>query len=117
MNTVALKNHLLQIFDNLIDALRLYGCEVVARQAVKGAEAHGYTRSRQGYELPEMLRELKLLRAVLIYHMRAFEELNPDDGMAARLFTSTTLHAFLDEMANDATVECLEWQLSQKGQL
>lgn len=115
LNTIALKNHLPQIFDDLIDTLRRYGCEVVAGQAVKDAEEHGNTRLQQGYELPEMLRELKLLRAVLIYHMRAFEDLHPDDGMAARVFTSTTLHAFLDEMAIDATKEYLESQLSLQG--
>ena len=41
----------------------------------------------------------------------------PDGGMAARLFTSTTLHAFLDEMEIDATEEYLKSQLSQKDQL
>ncbi len=115
LNTIALRNHLPKIFDDLIDTLRRYGCEVVAGQAVKDAEEHGNTRLQQGYELPEMLRELKLLRAVLIYHMRAFEDLHPDDGMAARVFTSTTLHAFLDEMAIDATKEYLESQLSLQG--
>lgn len=107
LNTIALKNHLPEIFDDLIDTLRRYGNETVAEQAVKDAEQHGATRLRQGYQLPEMLRELKHLRAVLIYHARAFEDLNPDDGMAARIFISTTLHAFLDEMMIDATDEYL----------
>lgn len=107
LNAVALKNHLPEIFDDLIDTLRRYGNETVAEQAVKDAEQHGATRLRQGYQLPEMLRELKHLRAVLIYHARAFEDLNPDDGMVARLFISTTLHGFLDEMAIDATEEYL----------
>lgn len=117
LNTVALKNHLPQIFDDLIETLRRYGCEVVAGQAVKDAEEHGYTRLRQGYELTEMLRELKLLRSVLIFHLRSFEDLNPEDGMAARLFTSTTLHAFLDEMAISATEEYLWSNLSLQEQL
>ncbi len=117
LNTIALKDHLPEIFDDLIETLRSYGCEVVAGQAVKDAEKHGATRLEQGYELPEMLRELKLLRAVLIYHLRTFEDLNPDDGMTARLFTSTTLHAFLDEMAIDATEEYQESQQSLKNRL
>ena len=53
----------------------------------------------KGNELTEMLRELKHLRSILIYHLRVFEGLNPEDGMAARLFIATTLHAFIDEMA------------------
>ncbi len=117
LNTVALKDHLPQIFDDLTDTLRRYGSESVAGQAVKDAEEHGATRWRQGYELPEMLRELKQLRAVLISHVRAFEDLNPDDGMAARLFIATTLHAFLDEMAIDATEEYLWSQLSLQDRL
>jgi hypothetical protein len=112
LNTVALKNHLPQIFDDLIDTLRRYGSEKVAEQAVKDAEEHGAMRLRQGYELPEMLRELKHLRAVLIGQVRAFESLHPDDGMVAHLFISTTLHAFLDEMAIEATEEYQWAQLS-----
>jgi hypothetical protein len=89
----------------------------VAEQAVKDAEEHGYTRLRQGYELTEMLRELKLLRSVLIFYLRAFEDIHPEDGMAARLFTSTTLHAFLDDMAISATEEFLWSNLSLQDQL
>jgi len=117
LNTVALKNHMPEIFDDLIGTLRRYGCEVVAGQAVKDAEKHGYTRLRQGYELTEMLRELKLLRSLLIFHLGAFEDLNPDDGMAARLFTATTLHGFLDEMAIDATEEYLWSKLSLQDRI
>jgi RsbT co-antagonist protein rsbRD N-terminal domain len=117
LNTFALKNHLPEIFDALTDTLRRYGCEAVAGQSVKDAEEHGATRPSQGYELPEMLRELKLLRAVLIFHLRAFDDQNPDDGMAARLFISTTLHGFLDEMAIDATEEYLLSQQSPQRRL
>ncbi len=117
LNTIALRNHLPEIFDDLTDTLRRYGSESVAVQAVSDAAEHGATRLRQGYELPEMLRELKLLRTVLIFHLRVFEDLNPDDGMVARLFISTTLHGFLDEMAIDATEEYLWAQLSLQDRL
>lgn len=117
LNTTALTNHLPEIFDDLIATLRRYGSETVAKQAVKDAEEHGATRRRQGYELPEMLRELKHLRAILIYHLRIFEDLSPDHGTAARLFISTTLHGFLDEMAIDATEEYLWSQLSLEDQI
>lgn len=112
LSVTALTNGLPKIFDDLVDTLRRYGSESVAGQAVRDAEEHGATRQQQGYELPEVLRELMHLRAILIYHLRAFEDLNPDDGMAARLFTSTTLHAFLDAMAIDATEEYLWSKLS-----
>lgn len=110
LNTVALKNHMPQILDDLIATLRRYGCETVAGQAVKDAEEHGATRLQQGYGLAEMLRELKLLRTVLIYHLGLFEDTYHEHGMAARLFITTTLHGFVDEMVIDATAEYL-WSI------
>ncbi len=117
LNTLALEDHLPQLLDDLTNTLRRYHSEAVAGQAEKDAEAHGVTRLRQGYELPELLRELKHLRAVLIFHLRTFEDINSDDGMAARLFISTTLHEFLDEMAIDGVEEYIVAQLSQPDRL
>ena len=117
LNTAALKSHLPEIFDNLTKTLRFYGSEAVAEQSVKDAGEHGATRLRQGYELPEMLRELLQLRAILIYHMRQFEEMHPEFGVASRLFISTTLHRFIDEMMIDATDEYLWSQLSLQDQI
>ena len=117
LSTDALKNHLPEIFDDLTASLRRYGSATVAERTVKDAGDHGATRMRQGYELPEMLRELKHLRAILVYHLRVFEDLNPDDGMVARLFISTTLHGFLDEMAIDASEEYLWSKLSLEDQI
>lgn len=117
LNTAALTNHLPEIFDDLTATLRRYDSEAVAEQSVKNAEEHGTTRLRQGYELSEVLRELMHLRAILICHLRQFEDLHPDFGMASRLFASTTLHRFLDEMAIDATEEYLWSKLSFQDQL
>jgi hypothetical protein len=117
LNTAAITNHLPEIFDDLIDTLRRYGSETVAEKTAKDAEEHGATRERQGYELPEVLRELMHLRAILIYHLRQFEDLHPDFGMASRLFVATTLHRFLDEMAIDATEEYLWSKLSLQDQI
>lgn len=117
LSTDALKNHLPEIFDDMTASLRRYGSETVAEQTVKDAEDHGATRMRQGYELTEMLRELKHLRTILIYHLRVFEDLNPDDGMVARLFVSTTLHGFLDEMAIDASEEFLWSKMTFEDQI
>jgi hypothetical protein len=117
LNTVALKNHLPEIFEDLTDTLRRYGSEKVAEQAVKDAEEHGATRLQQGYELPEMLREIMHLRAILIYHLRHFEDLHPELGTAPRLFISTALHRFLDEMMIDATEEYLWSKLSLQDQI
>ena len=67
---------------------------------------------RQGYELSEMLREIKHLRAILILHIRLFEEQNPDHDLPTRLILSTSLHSFLDQLMIDATEEFLWAKLS-----
>lgn len=46
----------------------------------------------------EGLCEIKLLRAVLLYHLRTFEDLHPDYGMAAILFVSSLVHRYLDDV-------------------
>lgn len=108
LDAVALKNHLPHLFDDLTQTLRRFGSESVAEQTVKDAESHGATRSQQGFGLAEMLREIMLLRAILIFHLNVFVEMNQDLGLAARLLSSTTLHRFLDEMAIDATENFLK---------
>jgi hypothetical protein len=105
LTTAQLKDHVPHLFNDLADTLRLYGSEAVAARSEEDAETHGDTRWEQGYELPDLLREIKHLRTILIYHLLAFEELNPDFGMVPRLFALSTLHRFLDNMAIDATVE------------
>ncbi len=107
LNTVQLNNHLPQIFDDLNGTLRRYGCPAIAEQAREDAEEHGATRWQQGYDVCEVLRELKHLRSLFIFHLRAFEDLHQDYGMASMLFVSTVLHRFIDEMAMDATKEFL----------
>jgi hypothetical protein len=113
LNTVALKNRLPHIFDDLMDTLRLHDSLAVAEQTGKDAAQHGATRMRQGYEVAEMLREIKHLRALLIHHMRAFEDLNPEDGTVAGVLTSVTVHSFLDEMAISATEQYLSLQANR----
>ncbi len=103
LSTIALTNHLPEIFENLINTLPHYGSEVVAGQSVKDAGEHGSTRLRQGYELPEMLREFMQLRAILIYHLREFKDMHAEFGAASCLFIVTTLHRFIDEMIIDGT--------------
>lgn len=57
------------------------------------------------YPLCHLLDEIKQLRANLLYHLRAFEGLHPDFGMAAMLFVSTVLHRFLDDLMIEAARE------------
>jgi hypothetical protein len=102
MTTLQVRDHVPSLFDDLADTLRTYpGTETTVR-ARKDAEAHGVTRWKEGYSLAEVLREIKHLRAVLIHHLAAYEDLNPEFGLVPRLFATSTIHAFLDELGLEA---------------
>lgn len=101
------RDHLPQLFDDLTETLKRYGSEVVAEQAEKDGEKHGSARWEQGFELPEMLRELMHFRTILIHRLGLFEAGNEDFGMVARTFVTTTLHGFLDRMGINATEQFL----------
>jgi hypothetical protein len=101
----AITNRLPALFDDLCATLRNHGSTQVAGQALRDAREHGATRSSQGYALCEVLREIKHLRSILLYHLRTFEDLHPDYGLAAMLFVSTITHRFLDEVMIDTARE------------
>ena len=107
LSIAALKNHLPQLFDDLVETFRHYNSADVADQTIKDAASHGTTRWRQGFHLKEVLRELMHLRAGLIYHLCQFEEGNEDFGIAARFFVLTTLHRFLDDLGMGACEQFL----------
>lgn len=108
------RDHLPQLFDDLTETLNRYGSEVVAEQAEKDGEEHGAARWQQGFQLPEMLRELMHLRSILIHRLGLFESTNEDFGMVARLFVTTTLHGFLDRMGINATEQFLTQGLHER---
>jgi len=108
------RDHLPELFDDLTETLSRYGSEVVAEQAEKDGEEHGAARWQQGFQLPEMLRELMHLRAILIHRLGLFESSNEDFGMVARLFVTTTLHGFLDRMGINATEQFLTQGLNER---
>ncbi len=105
-----LKDHVPRLINNLAETLRRYGSKSVADKSADDAESHGEIRWEQGYEPSDLLREIKHLRTILIFHLLSFQELNPDFGAASRLFADSTLHQFLDDMAIGATEEFLKSQ-------
>ncbi|GEM_PF-1216643 len=117
LNTVALTNRLPHIFDDLSLTLRSYRSTLNDEQAVRDVREHSATRWRQGYELSDVLREIKHLRSILIYHLNFFESSHPGNGMAANLFVSTIVHRFLDEMVIETTEEFLWAQLALKDDM
>lgn len=109
-----LRDHLPQLFDDLTNTLSRYGSEAVAEKSEKDGEEHGSARWQQGFQLPEMLREIMHLRAILIQRLGLFEAKNKDFGLASLLFVTTTLHGFLDRMGINATEQYLTQGLHER---
>ena len=107
LTTNQLRDNLPRLFDDLADTVRRYGSDDIADRTAKDAEKHGAERWLQGFELPQLLREIMHLRAVFIFHLRIFEEQHVDFGSAARLYAHSTVHEFLDGLGIDATEQFL----------
>ena len=103
LTTNQLRDNLPRLFDDLADTLLRYGSQDVADRSAKDAEKHGAERWLQGFELPQLLREIMHLRSIFIYYLRVFEEQHTDFGSAARLYAHTTVHEFLDHLGMEAT--------------
>ncbi|GEM_PF-1414215 len=52
-----------------------------------------------------------LFGELVSYHLRLFDDLHPDHGIAAMLFVSTVIHRFLDDLVIGITEEFLSAQL------
>jgi hypothetical protein len=107
LTTNQLRDNLPRLFDDLADTILRYGSEDVADRTAKDAEKHGAERWHQGFELPQLLREIMHLRTIFIFHLRIFEEQHAEFGTAARLYAHSTVHQFLDELGMDATEQFL----------
>src|SRR5260370_42007750 len=103
MTKLEIIDHIPQIFDAILQALRQHRSDTTIEQLYKIAARHTIVRWIEHFNLQAVLRELSLLRAEFIYHLRVFEEEHPDFGTAPRLFASTTIHQILDHILIDAT--------------
>lgn len=92
-----LRDHLPQLLDNLSDTLCNAFSEDIKQQAAWTAATHGHMRWKEGYDISEMLREMRDLRSSLIPHLIEFQELHQDIGAARQLFSTIIVHRFLDD--------------------
>jgi hypothetical protein len=99
------------LLDELNETLRYYRSAGVTVKESGNPRKHGTSAWQQGYQLSEVMRELKHFRALLIYHLRLFEDLHQDHGMAAMLFVASVSHGFLDDLVINITDEFLSAQL------
>jgi hypothetical protein len=111
VNTAALTHRLPFLLDGLNETLRHFRSGAVVEEESRTLRNHGTSAWQQGYQLSEVMRELKHFRALLIYHLRLFEDIYQDFGMAAILFVASVSHAFLDDLVINITDEFLSAQL------
>jgi len=108
MTVPEIVDHVPQIFDAVIQALRKHRSDEAMDQIAETSAWHVVIRWQQHYDLHAVLREISLLRTELIYHLQVFQEAHPEFGIAQRLFASKTIHRILDEIAYDATEKFLK---------
>src|SRR5262245_2801111 len=96
-------DHIPDIFDAIIQALRQPLSETAMEQIQETSGEHVVVRWQKGYDLYAVIREIAALRTEFIYQLRLFEETHPEFAMTQRLFASTTIHGILDYLICDAT--------------
>jgi len=96
-------DHIPDIFDAIIRALRQPLSENAMEQIKEASGEHVVMRWQKGYDLYAVIREIAALRTEFIYQLRLFEETHPEFAMTQRLFASTTIHGILDYVICDAT--------------
>lgn len=101
-------DHIPDIFDAIIQALRQPFNETAMEQIQETSGEHVVVRWQKGYDLYAVLREIAALRTEFIYQLRLFEETHPEFAMTQRLFASTTIHGILDYVICDGTNKFLK---------
>ena len=93
-----LKEHVAQLLNSLSEIIANAFSQDVKEDAAWTAAMHGHTRYQAGYDIAELLREMRDLRATLIPHLIEFEEQHPEVGASRKLYARTVMHRFLDDM-------------------
>lgn len=96
-----LLDHMPFLLTALIERLR--GTRHATDETERQSQTHGVTRQEQDYRLPELLREVSILRKVLI---AKWDEFDATGGgtRPAQLESSSILHAILDEVIAESTI-------------
>lgn len=101
---IQLRDHVPRLLDDLSERLREH-TGTADRETAHDAAAHGYFRWQQGYDLAAVLRELSLLRAVLIDELHEFKMAGGADAGPSR-----ALHSFMDDVVRISTLRFAEEQ-------
>jgi hypothetical protein len=108
MTRLEIIDHIPDIFDAIIRALRQPLSEAATEQIQETSSEHVVLRWQKGYDLYGVIREIAALRTEFIYQLRLFEQTQPEFAMTQRLFASATIHGILDDIICDATDKFLK---------
>ncbi len=93
-----IEDHVPALLEELAELIAGHATVRAEETASTVAKIHGSCRWEQGFELPELLRELSQLRAVIVRHIFAFELNEPTFSAEARAVAFDQLHLLLDEL-------------------
>ncbi len=93
-----LREHVSQLLERLSEMMSNAFSQEVKEDAAWTAAMHGHTRYQAGYDISELLREMRDLRATLMPHLIEFEERHPEVGASRKLYARATMHRFLDDV-------------------
>lgn len=92
-----LRENVSHLLENMSEVMANASSEDVQERANWTAAVHGQTRHQAGYDISELLRELRDLRLTLIPHVVEFEERHPEIGAARKISARSSMHRFLDD--------------------
>ena len=108
---VQLVDHIPAIFDDLADVLRDPEARGPRELADEHARCHGGDRAEKGYALPELVREIGIVRRVIsVDWFDAFVRQNPGFSDDEQKRSRTILHEFFDDMASVTTTQFVKEQ-------
>jgi hypothetical protein len=84
--------------------------EELKQEAAWTAAMHGQIRWQEAYNLSEILREIALLRSIMIPHLVEFHERHPEFTGARSMFSMSVTHGFLDDTMRSSVEQFLAMQ-------
>lgn len=107
LSRIDLLDHVPQMFDAMVYALRKHCSEAAMEEVQDIASRHTIIRWVQQYDPKGVLREVSFLRREFIRYLDLFDQDNPGASSDARVFNALTVHGILDDIVMEATTTFL----------
>jgi hypothetical protein len=102
MTKIEILDHLPLIIDAIVQALRQPNSGSAVEQLHQATVRHSIIRWIERFDLQAVIREVYLLRAEFIHHLRDFEEAHRGFDAASIHSASATIHRMLDDLLVDS---------------